>query len=107
MPLQGCRPKGKSSFPRHRAVSRFLRCARRLLERCVPTPKAHPGSLGRVRSAASMLSTPAAVRGLGHLAHVHDHPRFLALLRRLHIHPVWTPTEASWINLIEAQFGVL
>jgi hypothetical protein len=29
------------------------------------------------------------------------------LLRRLHIRPVWTPTEASWLNLIEAQFGVL
>jgi len=38
---------------------------------------------------------------------VHDHPRFLALLRQLHIQPVWTPTEASWLNLIEAQFGVL
>lgn len=36
-----------------------------------------------------------------------DHPRFLALLRRLHIHPLWTPTEASWLNLMEAQFGVL
>jgi hypothetical protein len=44
---------------------------------------------------------------LDNLHNVHDHPRFLALLRRLHIHPVWTPTEASWINLIEAQFGVL
>ena len=38
---------------------------------------------------------------------LHDHLRFLAQLRRLRIHPVWTPTEASWINLIEAQFGVL
>ena len=25
----------------------------------------------------------------------------------IYIHPVWTPTEASWLNLIEAQFGVL
>src|SRR6266571_7266297 len=33
--------------------------------------------------------------------------RFLALLRRLHIRPVWTPTESFWLNLIEAQFGVL
>ena len=33
---------------------------------------------------------------LDNLHHVHDHPRFLALLRRLHIRPVWTPTEASW-----------
>ncbi len=38
---------------------------------------------------------------------VHDHPRFLSLLKKLHIHPVWTPTQASWLNLIEAQFGVL
>jgi hypothetical protein len=44
---------------------------------------------------------------LDNLHNVHDHPRFLALLRRLHIRPVWTPTEASWFNLIEAQFGVL
>lgn len=44
---------------------------------------------------------------LDNLPHVHDHPRFLALLRRLRIHPVYTPTEASWLNLIEAQFGVL
>jgi hypothetical protein len=28
-------------------------------------------------------------------------------MRKLHIHPVWTPTEASWLNLIEAHFGVL
>lgn len=28
-------------------------------------------------------------------------------MHKLHIHPVWTPTEASWLNLIEAQFGVL
>jgi hypothetical protein len=38
---------------------------------------------------------------------VHDHPKFLALLRKLHSHPAWTPTEASWLNLIEAPFGVL
>ena len=44
---------------------------------------------------------------LDNLRNVHDHPRFLSLLRRLQIHPVWTPTEASWLNLIEAQFGVL
>jgi len=41
------------------------------------------------------------------LHNVHDHPRFLALLRQLRIEPVWTPTEASWLNLIEAHFGVL
>jgi len=29
------------------------------------------------------------------------------MLKKLHIHPAWTPTEASWLNLIEAQFGVL
>ena len=44
---------------------------------------------------------------LDNLPHVHDHPRFLALLRQLRIHPVFTPTDASWLNLIEAQFGVL
>jgi hypothetical protein len=44
---------------------------------------------------------------LDNLHNVHDHPRFLALLRRLHIRHAWTPTEASWLNLIEAQFGVL
>ena len=44
---------------------------------------------------------------MDNLHNVHDHPRFLALLRRLRIHPVCTPTEASWLNLIEAQFGVL
>lgn len=44
---------------------------------------------------------------LDNLHNTHDHPRFLALLRRLRIHPVWTPTDASWLNLIEAQFGVL
>jgi hypothetical protein len=44
---------------------------------------------------------------LDNLHLVHDHPLFLNLLKRLHIHPVWTPTQASWLNLIEAQFGVL
>jgi hypothetical protein len=44
---------------------------------------------------------------MDNLRGTHDHPRFLALLRRLHIQSVWTPTEASWLNLIEAQFGVL
>ena len=44
---------------------------------------------------------------LDNLRNVHDHPNFLSLLRRLRIHPVWTPTESSWLNLIEAQFGVL
>lgn len=43
---------------------------------------------------------------LDNLPHVHDHPRFLRLLRRLHITPVYIPTDASWLNLIEAQFGV-
>jgi hypothetical protein len=28
-------------------------------------------------------------------------------VRQLRIQPVWTPTEASWFNLIEAQFGIL
>lgn len=43
---------------------------------------------------------------LDNLPHVHDHPRFLRLLHQLHITPVYTPTDASWLNLIEAQFGV-
>ena len=29
---------------------------------------------------------------MDNLRQVHDHPRFLALLKRLRIHPVWTPT---------------
>jgi len=41
-----------------------------------------------------------------HLRNVHDHPTFTTLLRRLPIHPVYTPTEASWLNAIEAHFGV-
>jgi hypothetical protein len=44
---------------------------------------------------------------LDNLHNVHDHPRFLAHLRRLRITPVFIPTDASWLNLIEAQFGVL
>jgi hypothetical protein len=44
---------------------------------------------------------------LDNLHQTHDHPRFLALLKRLQITPVFTPTEASWLNLIEAHFGVL
>jgi hypothetical protein len=43
---------------------------------------------------------------LDNLPHVHDHPRFLRLLRQLRITPVNTPTDASWLNLIEPQFGV-
>jgi hypothetical protein len=44
---------------------------------------------------------------LDNLHNVHDHPRFLRGLRRLRIRPVFVPTDASWLNLIEAQFGVL
>lgn len=44
---------------------------------------------------------------MDNLRNIHDHPRFLGLLRRLRITPVFTPTEASWLNLIEAQFGIL
>jgi hypothetical protein len=43
---------------------------------------------------------------MDNLPNVHDHPRFIALLRKLRIVPVYTPTDASWLNLIEAQFGV-
>ncbi len=41
------------------------------------------------------------------LHQVHDHPRFLALCRKLRITLVFTPTEASWANPIETHFGVL
>ena len=44
---------------------------------------------------------------LDNLRAVHDNPRFLRLLARLRIAPVFTPTEASWLNLIEPHFGVL
>jgi DDE superfamily endonuclease len=44
---------------------------------------------------------------LDNLHNVHNHPRFLSFLRKLHIKPVFTPTEASWLNLIEAHFGIL
>lgn len=44
---------------------------------------------------------------MDNLPHVHDHPRLLRLLDQLHITPVFTPTNASWLNLIEAQFGVM
>lgn len=44
---------------------------------------------------------------LDNLHNTHDHPRFLALRRRLRIRPVGTPTDASWLNLIEPRFGVL
>lgn len=44
---------------------------------------------------------------LDNLRHIHDNPRFLALARRLGITLVFTPTEASWLNLIEPHFGVL
>jgi hypothetical protein len=44
---------------------------------------------------------------MDNLHQTHDHPRFQRLLRKLRISPVWTPTESSWLNLIEAHFGVL
>ncbi|HLA90505.1 MAG TPA: transposase [Gemmatimonadaceae bacterium] len=44
---------------------------------------------------------------LNNLPHVHDHPRLLQLLRQLRITPVFTPTNASWLKLIEPQFGVM
>jgi DDE superfamily endonuclease len=43
---------------------------------------------------------------LDNLPHVHDHPHFRRLLDRLRITPVYTPTDASWLSLIERQFGV-
>ena len=44
---------------------------------------------------------------MDNLHQTHDHPIFRRFLRRLRISPVWTPTESSWLNLIEAHFGVL
>ncbi len=44
---------------------------------------------------------------LDNLHLIHDHPRFLRFCRDLGIELVFTPTEASWLNLIEPQFGVL
>ncbi|HAL26618.1 MAG TPA: hypothetical protein DCP25_07750 [Chloroflexi bacterium] len=41
------------------------------------------------------------------LRQVHDHPRFLALCHKLRIELAFTPTEASWLNLIEPHFGAL
>jgi len=41
------------------------------------------------------------------LHQVHDHPRFLAICRKLRITLVFTPTEASFLNPIETHFGVL
>jgi hypothetical protein len=43
---------------------------------------------------------------MDNLHQTHDHSTFQSLLRKPHIRPVWTPTE-SWLNLIEAHFGVL
>lgn len=44
---------------------------------------------------------------MDNLRALHDHPRFLSLLKRLRIKQVCTPTEASWLNLIEAHFGAM
>lgn len=44
---------------------------------------------------------------LDNLHLIHDHPRFLALAKQLRITLAFTPTEASWLNLIEPHFGVL
>jgi len=44
---------------------------------------------------------------MDNLHQTHDHPSFRRLLRKLRISPVWTPTESSWLNLVEAHFGVL
>jgi transposase len=42
---------------------------------------------------------------LDNLPHVHEHPALQRLCRRLRIHLVYTPTNASWLNAIEAHFG--
>lgn len=41
------------------------------------------------------------------LHNTHDHPRFRALCRELGITLAFTPTEASWLNLIEPHFGAM
>ena len=41
------------------------------------------------------------------LHQVHDHPRFLAICKKLRITLAFTPTESSWLNNIEPHFGVL
>ncbi len=41
------------------------------------------------------------------LHNTHDHPRFRALCRELGITLAFTPTEASFLNLIEPHFGVM
>lgn len=41
------------------------------------------------------------------LHQVHDHPRFLAICKKLRITLVFTPTEGSFLNPIETHFGVL
>jgi Family of unknown function (DUF5670)/tRNA synthetases class I (M) len=102
-------PSGCGNLPSaqgNRAGSRLLRRPRRLFARAVPAAQTGPR---RERS----LSTPRACYRrrrlfviIDNLHNVHDHPHFLGLLRRLHIHPVWTPTEASWLNAIAAHFGV-
>jgi hypothetical protein len=71
--------------PRKRIVD--VLAAFRRLRRCYPTQR--------------------LVVVLDNLHNVHDHPRFLRALRQLRITPVFTATDASWMNLIEAQFGVL
>jgi transposase len=42
---------------------------------------------------------------MDNLPHVHDHTRLLRELRQRRIHPVFTPTDASWLNAIEPQFN--
>lgn len=40
---------------------------------------------------------------LGNLPHVHGHPRFLRLLRRLRIIPGFAPTNAAWLRSDPSQ----
>lgn len=58
------------------------------------------------RGPATTWITGALYLILDNLPHVHDHPRFLRQLRQRRITPAYTPTDASWLNLIEPQFGV-
>jgi hypothetical protein len=67
----------------------------------------HPRGGRGVYPAAPVLPATATVRDPRQSPQC---PRSSALprhLRRLRITPVFIPTDASWLNLIEAQFGVL
>jgi hypothetical protein len=116
------KPIGGMAWAPARRPRRMHATYRRLkgTEQLWASPVSPPTVSAACPAAASACPTSSTPSGVSELAiliaggssslttcSTHDHPRFLALLRRLHIQPVWTPIEASWLNLIEAQFGVL